>query len=132
MTKTVDFTKKIVCSDESVKVIQVLPVNYENENFKYLIVYEMENGYQDTCAVNNSGTPDLPSGAYSSNFNFLNPEPEVVSTTYRNVYNQGIGDRAWYSREEADRECGKVATRLGIVETLKFDDDTYKIKFIEV
>lgn len=132
MTKTVDFTKKIICSDESVKVIQVIPVNYENENFKYLIVYEMENGYQDTCAVNNSGTPDLPSGAYSSNFNFLNPEPEVVSSFYRNVYNQGVGDMTWSSREEADRECDKVAHRVGIFETLKFDDGTYKNKFIEV
>lgn len=132
MTKTVDFTKEIVCSDESVKIIQVIPVNYENENFKYLIVYEMENGYQDTCAVNNSGTPDLPSGAYSSNFNFLNPEPEVVSSFYRNVYNQGVGDMTWSSREEADRECDKVATRVGIFETLKFDDGTYKNKFIEV
>ena len=132
MAKTVDFTKKIVCSDDTIKVVQVIPVNYENENFKYLIVYEMENGYQDTCAVNNSGTPDLLCEAYSSNFNFLNPEPEVVSSFYRNVYNQGVGDMTWSSREEADRECDKVTARVGIFETLKFDDGTYKNKFIEV
>lgn len=132
MTKTVDFTKKIVCSDDTIKVVQVIPVNYENENFKHLIVYEMENGYQDTCAVNNSGTPDLPSGAYSSNFNFLNPEPEVVSSSYRNVYNQGVGDMTWSSREDADWDCCTSSTRVGIVETLKFDDDTCKTKFIEV
>ena len=130
MTKTVDFTKKIVCSDESVKVIQVLPVNYENENFKHLIVYEMENGYQDTCAVNNSGTPDLPSGAYSSNFNFLNPEPEVVYTTYRNVYHSGFIGKSWSTREEAEKKSDP--DRSGVLETLKFDDGASKVNFIEV
>lgn len=128
MTKTVDFTKKIVCSDESVKVIQVLPVNYENENFKYLIVYEMENGYQDTCAVNNSGTPDLPSGAYSSNFNFLNPEPEVVSTTYRNVYPRGVSDPL-SSRKNAD---AMASDRVAVLEFLTFDNGVQKVNIIEV
>ena len=132
MEKAVDFTKKIVCSDESVKVIQVLPVNYENENFKYLIVYEMENGYQDTCAVNIYGNPSSDSTAWCDDLTFLNPEPEVVSSFYRNVYNQGVGDITWSSREEADSHCRNNVTRCGIIETLKFDDDTYKTKFIEV
>lgn len=130
MDKAVDFTKKIVCSDESVKVIQVIPVNYENANFKYLIVYEMENGYQDTCAVNNSGTPDLPSGAYSSNFNFLNPEPEVVSATYLNVYHNGYIGKPWPTREDAEQKSD--SDRSGILETLKFDDGTSKVNFIGV
>ena len=130
MAKTVDFTKKIVCSDESVKIIQVIPVNYENENFKYLIVYEMENGYQDTCAVNNSGTPDLPSGAYSSNFNFLNPEPEVVSSSYRNVYLGGGISVPSPNREVAD-DCATF-NRVGIMEFLTFDNGVQKVNYIEV
>lgn len=132
MAKTVDFTKKIVCSDESVKVIQVLPVNYANENFKYFIVYERKDGYQDTCAVNSKGSPSHGTNAYGKELTFLNPEPEVVSSFYRNVYNQGVGDMSWSSREEADRQCSTAYTRVGIFETLKFDDGTYKTKFIEV
>lgn len=132
MAKTVDFTKKIVCSDDTIKVVQVIPVKYENTNFQHLIVYEFPDGTQNHCSVNFKGDPLWGTKAYVDQLAFLNPEPEVVSSFYRNVYNQGIGDMAWSSREEADRQCSTAYTRGGIVETLKFDDDTYKIKFIEV
>ena len=113
MTKTVDFTKKIVCSDDTIKVVQVIPVNYENENFKHLIVYEMENGYQDTCEVNIYGTPSEDALVWRDDRTFLNPEPEVVSSFYRNVYNQGVGDMTWSSREDADWDCCTSSTQIG-------------------
>ena len=55
-----------------------------------------------------------------------------IVCSYVNVYNRGLCDMAWSSREEADRQCSTAYTRVGIIETLKFDDGTYKNKYIEV
>lgn len=128
--KTVDFAKKIVCSDESVKVIQVIPVNYDNDNFKHLVIYENTDGYQNNCAVNKSGEPSNASSAWYSNLTFLNPEPKVVSSTYRNVYNSGFIRNKHYFREAADHNSD--TNRCGILETLEFDNGTTKTNYIEV
>lgn len=129
MIKTVDFTKEIVCSDENIKVVQVIPVKYMNNLFNHLVIYEDAQGYQNDCAVNDSGEPSLGSSAYS-NFTFSNPEPKVVSSTYRNVYHNGFIGKSWPTREDAEEKSDSC--RSGILETLKFDDGASKVKFIEV
>ena len=130
MTKTVDFTKEIVCSDENIKVIQVIPVKYSNATFKYLVIYEDAHGYQNACAVNDSGEPSSNSSAGCEDLTFLNPEPKVVSSTYRNVYHNGFIGKSWPTREDAEENSDSC--RSGILETLKFDDGASKVKFIEV
>lgn len=128
--KTVDFTKEIVCSDKTIKVVQVIPVKLKNSNFQHLIVYELSDGTQNYCSVSFNGTPCWGTVAYIDQLTFLNPEPKVVSSTYRNIYNSGFVGKEHYSREEADRKCD--VNRCGILETLKFNDDTSKTNFISV
>ena len=129
MTKTVDFTKKIVCSDENIKVIQVIPVKYMNNLFNHLVIYEDAQGYQNDCAVNDSGEPSLGSSAYS-NFTFLNPEPKVVSSSYRNVYRSGAVSGLFLTREKADSLS--TFNRAAIIEYLLYDDNEEKVNYIEV
>lgn len=130
MTKAVDFTKKIVCSDDTIKVVQVIPVNYDNTNFQHLVVYELPDGTQNHCPVNSRGVPMWGSKAYTEQLAFLNPKPKVVCSTYRNVYNSGFVGKEHCSREEADLQ--RDINRCGILETLKFDDGESKTNFINV
>ena len=130
MTKTVDFTKKIVCSDENIKVIQVIPVKYLNDYFKYLIIYEDACGYQNDCAVNNAGKPSSDSTAASEDLTFLNPEPKIVSSSYRNVYRSGAVSGLFLTREGADST--PTPNRVAVIESLSFDDGTEKVNYIEV
>lgn len=132
--KVVDFTKKVVCSDDTIKVVQVIPVNYENTNFQHLIVYELSDGTQNHCSVNFKGVPMWGSKAYQDQLTFLNPEPKVVSAIYRNVYPRGSVSVASDSREEADSLSLLFDgdARVAVIEFLSFDDGTEKVKYIEV
>jgi len=128
--KTVDFTKKVVCSDDTIKVVQVIPVNYENTNFQHLIVYELPNGAQNYCSVNTRGVPMWASKAYAEQLTFLNPGPKLVSSNYRNVYTGGDVGGLSLTRKEAD----SIATpgRVAVIESLSFNDGTEKVNYIEV
>lgn len=129
--KTVDFTKKVVCSDDTIKVVQVIPVNYENTNFQHLIVYELPNGAQNACAVNTTtGRPSLGSALYDRDVTFLNPEPKVVSVNYRNVYPCGDVSCLFLTRKGADIVSNP--NRVAVIESLSFDDGTEKVNYIEV
>ena len=131
--KTVDFTKEIVCSDDTIKVVHVIPVKYESD-FKHLIVYEFPDGTQNYCSVNSRGVPMSGSQAYYDQLTFLNPKPEpkVVSSTYQNVYHSGFIGKSWPTREDAEKNSDSCRGGGGILETLKFDDGASKVKFIEV
>lgn len=128
--KTVDFTKKVVCSDETIKVVQVIPVKWLNPLFEHSLIVENSNGYQQTIAVDNLGKPSKNDQDFYLKVTFLNPEPKVISTTYRNVYHNGFIGKSWPTREDAEKKSD--SDRSGILETLKFDDGASKVKFIEV
>jgi len=130
MTKTVDFTKKIVCSDETIKVVQVIPVKYANNLFNHLVIYEDAHGHQNDCAVNNSGKPSSDSRAWRDDLTFFNPKPKVVSTLYRNVYPRGAVSVVIAGRKNAD----DLATfnRVAVIEFLMYDDNSQKVNYIEV
>jgi len=130
MTKTVDFTKEIVCSDENIKVIQVIPVKYMNNLFNHLVIYEDAHGYQNACAVNDSGEPSSNSSAGCEDLTFLNPEPKVVSTLYRNVYPSGAVSVVMAGRKNADDLA--TSNRVAIIEFLAYDDNSQKVNYIEV
>lgn len=130
MTKTVDFTKEIVCSDENIKVIQVIPVNYENSSFTHLVVYELLDGTQNHCSVNFKGVPMWGSKAYVDQVSFINPEPKVVSSSYRNVYRSGAVSGLFLTREKADSLS--TFNRAAILEFLLYDDNEEKVNYIEV
>lgn len=128
--KTVDFTKKIVCSDETIKVVQVIPVKYVNNLFNHLVIYEDAHGYQNDCAVNKAGEPDSSSTAHSSDLTFFNPKPKVVSTLYRNVYPSGAVSVVIAGRKNADDLA--TSNRVAIIEFLMYDDNSQKVNYIEV
>lgn len=132
--KTVDFTKEIVCSDDTIKVVQVIPVKLKNSNFQHLIVYELSDGTQNYCSTSFNGTPCWGTVAYTDQLTFLNPEPKVVSAMYRNVYPRGSVSVVSDSREEADSLSLLFAgdERVAVIEFLSFDDGTEKVNYIEV
>ena len=128
--KKVDFTKKVVCSDEAIKVLQVIPVKYQNNNFQHLIVYELPDGTQNHCSVSFNGIPLWGSQAYYDQLTFLNPEPKVVSSNYRNVYPGGAVSDLFRTRKGADNISNP--NRVAVIESLSFDDGTEKVNYIEV
>lgn len=130
--KEIDFTKEVVCSDKSIKVLQVIPVNYQNSNFTHLIIYEhIGDGVQNACSVNTStGRPSLGSALYDRDVTFLNPEPKVVSSNYRNVYPGGAVSDLFRTRKGADNISNP--NRVAVIESLSFDDGTEKVNYIEV
>lgn len=133
--KEIDFTKEVVCSDKSIKVLQVIPVKYQNSNFEHLVIYEhISDGVQNACAVNTTtGRPSLCSALYDRDVTFLNPEPKVVSSNYRNVYPGGAVSDLFRTREGADCFTDLDGTsRVAIIEFLSFDDGTEKVNYIEV
>lgn len=130
MTKTVDFTKEIVCSDETIKVVQVIPVKWLNPLFEHSLIVENSNGYQQTIAVDNLGKPSKNDRDFYLKVTFLNPEPKIVSTLYRNVYPSGAVSVVIAGRKNAD----DLATfnRVAIIEFLAYDDNSQKVNYIEV
>lgn len=128
--KAVDFTKEIVCSDKTIKVVQVFPVKLKNSNFQHLIVYELPDGTQNYCSVSFNGIPCWGTAAYTDQLTFLNPEPKVVSSNYRNVYHGGAVSGLFLTREGADST--PTPNRVAVIESLSFDDGTEKVNYIEV
>lgn len=128
--KTVDFTKEIVCSDKTIKVVQVFPVKLKNSNFQHLIVYELSDGTQNYCSVSFNGIPCWGTAAYTDQLTFLNPEPKIVSSSYRNVYRNGAVSGLFLTREKADSLS--TFNRAAIIEFLLYDDNKEKVNYIEV
>ena len=129
--KAVDFTKKIVCSDDTIKVVQVIPVNYENTNFQHLIVYELFDGTQNHCSVNSRGVPMWGSKAYTEQLAFLNPEPKVVREFYKNIYSDGTVGSDYPTFESARLTAYGVTFGAITLQFLEFDDGTRKVRVVE-
>lgn len=129
--KVVDFTKKIVCSDDTIKVVQVVPVNYLNSNFKYLVIYEYGQGVQNSCAVNMQGVPSLGTELYDRDVTFLNPESQIIREFYKNIYSDGtVG--SGYPTFESTRLAASGDTFGAItLQFLEFDDGTRKVRVVE-
>ena len=129
MTKTVDFTKEIVCSDDTIKVVHVIPVKYESD-FKHLIVYEFPDGTQNYCSVNSRGVPLWGSKAYTEQLSFLNPEPQIIREFYKNIYSDGtVGGYPTFesTRLRASRDAFWAIT----LQFLEFDDGSRKLRVVE-
>lgn len=129
--KTVDFTKEIVCSDDTIKVVQVIPVNYKNSNFKYLVIYEYGQGVQNSCSVNMQGKPSLGSELYDRNVSFLNQEPKVVRESYKNIYSDGAVGDGHPTFESAKRWASEDTFGAITLQFLEFDDGTRKVRVVE-
>lgn len=130
MTKTVDFTKEIVCSDKTIKVVQVIPVKLKNSNFQHLIVYELSDGTQNYCSVSFNGTPCWGTVAYTDQLTFLNPEPKIIRESYKNIYSDGtVGG---YSTFESTRlRASGDAFGAITLQFLEFDDGSRKVRVVE-
>ena len=129
--KVVDFTKKIVCSDDTIKVVQVIPVNYANSNFKYLVIYEYGQGVQNSCSVNMQGKPSLGSELYDRDVTFLNPEPQIVREFYKNIYSDGTVGSGYPTFESAKRWASEDTFGAITLQFLEFDDGTRKVRVVE-
>lgn len=128
--KTVDFTKEIVCSDDTIKVVHVIPVKYESD-FKHLIVYEFPDGTQNYCSVNSRGVPMSGSRAYYDQLTFLNPEPQIIREFYKNIYSDGTVGSGYPTFESTRLRASGDAFGAITLQFLEFDDGTRKVRVVE-
>ena len=130
MTKTVDFTKKIVCSDDTWKVIQVIPVKWCNPLFEYSLIVENENGWQQVVTVDNLGKPSFQNLDFYNKITFFNPEPQIIREFYKNIYSDGtIG--GGYPTFESAKRCVWDTFGAITLQFLEFDDGTRKVRVVE-
>ena len=128
--KTVDFTKKVVCSDETIKVVQVIPVKWLNPLFEHSLIVENSNGYQQTIAVDNLGKPSKNDQDFYLKVTFLNPEPQIIREFYKNIYSDGtIGGYPTF--ESAKKRASKDTFGAITLQFLEFDDGTRKVRVVE-